>query len=59
MGANKRFSEREKNHIRKYAKTKFRNQIATELGDLFSKDNGGSRSVQAVLRFIQKENLDD
>jgi len=59
MSANKSFSEQEKDYIRRHAKDKFRRQIATDLGELYPKDNGGSRGVRAVLRFIQKENLDD
>jgi hypothetical protein len=58
MGANKPFSWREKEYIRKHAKDKFRREIATDLGDLYPKDNGGSRSALAVLRFIQREKLD-
>lgn len=59
MGANKPFSEREKDYIRKHAKDKFRREIATDLGELYPKDNGGSRGSLAVLRFIQKEHLDE
>jgi hypothetical protein len=59
MSANRPFSEREKDYIRRHSKDKFRREIATDLGNLYPEDNGGSRSVAAVLRFIQKENLDD
>ena len=59
MGANKPFSNREKDYIRKHAKDKFRREIAADLGELYPKDNGGSRGVLAVLRFVQKEKLDD
>lgn len=52
-------SEREKNYIREHARTKFKRQIAIELGELFPQDNGGSRSSRTIRLFIQREGLED
>jgi len=54
----KHLSEREKEYIREHYPEKFKSQIANELGDLFEEDNGGSRQVRAVRKFIEHEELD-
>ena len=36
----------------------FKSQIANKLGELFEDDNGGSREVRAVRKFIEREGLD-
>ena len=59
MVSGKHLSEAEKEYIREHYPEKFKSQIATELGELFEEDNGGSREVRAVRKFIENEGLDD
>ena len=58
MTSGKHLSEKEKEYIREHYPEKFKSQIATELGELFEDDNGGSREVRAVRKFIEREGLD-
>lgn len=58
MVSGKHLSEEEKEYIRKNYPEKFKSEIAKELGELFEEDNGGSRQVRAIRKFIEKEGLD-
>ena len=59
MVSGKHLSEREKEYIREHADDEFKCEIANKLGDLFEEDNGGSRQVRAVRKFMQDEGLGD
>lgn len=49
----------EAEYIRKNFKIKSKRQIAKELGEDFREDNGGSRNIITVRRFIKREGLED
>ena len=59
MVSGKHLSEREKDYIREHATDMFKCEITSNLGGLFPEDNGGSRQVRAIRKFIQKECLGD
>lgn len=58
MVSGKHLSEDEKDYIREHANDMFKCEIANNLGELFEEDNGGSRQVRAIRKFIEKEGLD-
>lgn len=58
MVSGKHLSENEKEYIRENYPEKFKSEIANKLGELFEEDNGGSRQVRAIRKFIEKEGLD-
>ena len=58
MVSGKPLSEGEKEYIRVQYPEKFKSEIAKELGELFEDDNGGSRQVRSIRKFIEREGLD-
>jgi len=58
MVSGKHLSNNEKEYIREHVKDMFKCEIANKLGELFEEDNGGSRQVRAIRKFIEREGLD-